>query len=78
MATDFHITNLSTAGLSIYTTLDLPLQNEAQIVIQHYINGTPNKQQYPGQQPARTARRGTRLHPPVVSRIAIRGHSPLL
>ncbi len=38
LAEQFGITNLSTAGLHIYTTLDLGLQNEAQNRLQYYIN----------------------------------------
>ncbi len=79
MATEFHITNLSTAGLNIYTTLDLNLQNEAQAVIQHYINGTNSQNLELNNilvnQPARTARRGTALPP--VARIVVH-HSTLL
>ena len=46
MATEFGITNLANAGLRITTTLDLPLQQEAQSVIYHYIDKPFNETWY--------------------------------
>jgi len=47
MADEFGITNLSTAGLHIYTTLDLPLQQEAVKVVQKYIEKPFTETWYP-------------------------------
>jgi membrane peptidoglycan carboxypeptidase len=47
MADQFGITDLSTAGLDIYTTLDLSLQQEAVKVTQHYIEQSFTETWYP-------------------------------
>jgi membrane peptidoglycan carboxypeptidase len=44
--TQFGITNLANAGLRIYTTLDLPLQQEAQAVITHYVDNAYKETYY--------------------------------
>ncbi|GEM_PF-1037932 len=46
MADEFNITDLSTAGLRIYTTLDLPLQQEAVKVVQNYVQKSYYEQWY--------------------------------
>ncbi len=47
LADQFGVQNLSTAGLRIYTTLDLSLQQEAVSVIQHYIQHPFTETWYP-------------------------------
>ena len=65
--TQFGITNLATAGLRITTTLDLPLQQEAQSVIHDYID-TPYKETWYGLNPG-----GVNYNPPLSAPVSAGG-----